>query len=205
MATTSDHRRVVDRSARRRRPGPTPLTNKTAATRYARALLDVGIKEQAHLDQVQQELAEFVALFTEHPSLAKVLLNPAVPVQRKTAAVRQLLEHVAMTPMLSKLLLLLAERDRLVLLPDLLASYRERLLDHQKVVRAEVTTATPLDADRTRAVERGLTTMTGRTVLLSTKVDPSIIGGLVARIGSTVYDGSVTRQLEKMKTQLVGS
>jgi len=181
------------------------LTNKTAATRYARALLDVGIKEQAHLDQVQQELAEFVALFTEHPSLAKVLLNPAVPVQRKTAAVRQLLEHVAMTPMLSKLLLLLAERDRLVLLPDLLASYRERLLDHQKVVRAEVTTATPLDADRTRAVERGLTTMTGRTVLLSTKVDPSIIGGLVARIGSTVYDGSVTRQLEKMKTQLVGS
>src|SRR5439155_2996762 len=205
MATTSDHRRVVDRSARQRRPGPTPLTNKTAATRYARALLDVGIKEQARLDQVQQELAEFVALFTEHPSLAKVLLNPAVPVQRKTAAVRQLLEHVAMTPMLSKLLLLLAERDRLVLLPDLLASYRERLLDHQKVVRAEVTTATPLDADRTRAVERGLTTMTGRTVLLSTKVDPSIIGGLVARIGSTVYDGSVTRQLEKMKTQLVGS
>jgi F-type H+-transporting ATPase subunit delta len=205
VAATSDHRRIVDRSARQRLLGPTPMTNKTAATRYARALLDVGVKEKARLDQVQQELAEFVDLFTQHPSLAKVLLNPAVPVQRKTAAVRQLLEYTAMTPMLSKLLLLLAERDRLVLLPDLLASYRERLLDHQKVVRAEVTTATPLDADRTRAVERGLTTMTGRTVMLSTKVDPSIIGGLVARIGSTVYDGSVTRQLEKMKTQLVGS
>src|SRR5437762_5001390 len=147
------------------------MTNKTAATRYARALLDVGVKENASLEQVQRELAEFVELFTQHPSLA-VLLNPAVPVQRKTAAVRQLLQHVAMTPMLSKLLLLLAERCRLVLLPDLLASYRERLLDHQNVVRAEVTTATPLDAERATAVERGLAKMTGRTVTLSTKIDP---------------------------------
>jgi F-type H+-transporting ATPase subunit delta len=103
---------------------------------------------------------------------------------------------------LAKLIALLAERDRLVLLPDLLASYRERLLDHQNVVRAEVTTAVPLAADRTQAIERALARVTGRTVTLATKVDPAIIGGVVARIGSTVYDGSVTTQLLKMKHRL---
>ncbi len=110
------------------------MTNKTAATRYARALLDVGVKEKANLEQLSQELGEFVDLFTQHPSLAKVLLNPAVPVQRKTAAVNELLQRATPTPMVAKLIALLAERDRLVLLPDVLASYRERLLDHQRPV-----------------------------------------------------------------------
>ena len=100
--------------------------------------------------------------------------------------------------------MLLAERDRLVLLPDLLAAYRERLLDHQQVVRAEVTTATPIGPERAKAIEQGLARVTGRTVRLGTRVDPSIIGGVVARIGDTIYDGSVTRQLELMKNSSVG-
>ena len=66
--------------------------------------------------------------------------------------------------MVEKLLMLLAERDRLVLLPDLLAAYRDRLLDHQHVVRAEVTTAAPLAPDRANAIERSLAQVTGRTV-----------------------------------------
>jgi len=181
------------------------MTNKTAETRYARALLDIGVKEKSNLEQISQELGEFVDLFTQYPALAKVLLNPAVPVQRKTAAVNELLQRAKPMPIVGKLIALLAGRDRLVLLPEMLASYRERLLDHQNVVRAEVTTATPLEADRAKAVESGLAKMSGRTVTLSTKVDPSIIGGVIARIGSTVYDGSVTRQLEKMKERLVES
>jgi F-type H+-transporting ATPase subunit delta len=92
-----------------------------------------------------------------------------------------------------------------VLTPDLLAAYRDRLLDYRGVVRADITTAVALDEGRADAIQRGLTTLTGRTVRLSTTIDPSIIGGLVARIGSTVYDGSVTRQLEKMKERLVAS
>jgi F-type H+-transporting ATPase subunit delta len=191
------------------------MTNKTAATRYARALLDVAVKETDQgagasgsrdaLQQIEEELAGFVDLFTQHPTLAKVLLNPAVPVKRKQATVAELTGRLKTSSILAKLIMLLAERDRLVLLPDLLASYRERLLDHQQVVRAEVTTAVPLAADRTRAIEQGLAQLTGRTVTLATKVNPSIIGGVVARIGSTVYDGSVTTQLQKMKQRLVES
>jgi F-type H+-transporting ATPase subunit delta len=73
------------------------------------------------------------------------------------------------------------------------------------VVRAEVTTARPLEAERAKAIESSLAKLTGRTVTLATKVDPAIIGGVVARIGSTIYDGSVTRQLEKLKERLVES
>jgi F-type H+-transporting ATPase subunit delta len=178
------------------------VTNKTAASRYARALLDVAIKEKADLEQIDTDLAGFVGLFDRHPALAKVLLNPAVPAPRKRAAVADLLAHATFSPILSKLLLMLAERDRLVLLPDLLAAYRDRLMDYRQVVRAEVTTAAPIDGARVQQIQRGLAQATGRTVIIATRTDPTIIGGLVARVGSTVYDGSVVRQLERMKERL---
>jgi F-type H+-transporting ATPase subunit delta len=178
------------------------MTNKTAALRYARALMDVAIKERVDLEGVERDLAAFAGLFTEHPTLEKVLLNPAVPVPRKRAAVDEITARMQPLPIVAKLLALLAERDRLVLVPDLLASYRDRLLAHRNVVRAELTTATPLDDGRTAAIEQKLAAATGRTISLQTRIDPAIIGGVIARIGSTVYDGSVTRQLEKMKETL---
>jgi F-type H+-transporting ATPase subunit delta len=181
------------------------MTNRTAATRYARALLDVAIKEKGDLQSIESQLAEFVDLFKRHPTLEKVMLNPAVPVPRKRAAIAELIQRAKLTPVLAKLIALVADRDRLVLLPDLLAAYRERLLDHLQVIRADVTTASALPADRAEAVERSLARKTGRAVTVATRVDPTIIGGVVARIGSTVYDGSVTRQLQRMKERLVES
>jgi F-type H+-transporting ATPase subunit delta len=178
------------------------VTNKTAALRYARALFDVAVKEQADLEQIERELGQFADLFTRYPQLEKVLLNPAVPVPRKRAAVADLLAHAKFSPIVSKLLTLLADRDRLVLVRDLLAGFSERVLDYRNVVRAEVTTAVPVDPTRTEAIRNGLARLTGRTVKLSAKVEPALIGGVVARIGSTVYDGSVTRQLERMKERL---
>jgi F-type H+-transporting ATPase subunit delta len=178
------------------------VTNKTAAARYARALLDVAVKEKADLEQIETDLAGFAGLFDQYPALAKVLVNPAVPVPRKRAAVADLLARANCSPILSKLILLLAERDRLVLMADLLAAYRDRLMDYRKVVRAEVTTAAPIDAARVQQIQNGLAQVTGRTVTIAAKTDPTILGGMVARVGSTVYDGSVVRQLERMKERL---
>jgi F-type H+-transporting ATPase subunit delta len=179
------------------------VTSKAAAIRYARALFDVALKEQDDLARVEEQLAAFVDLFSQHPTLAKVLLNPAVPVPRKRAAVGDLTARLQTMPILSKLLTLLAERDRLGVLPDLLASYRDRLLDHRQVVRAEITTAVPLSAGRAREIEARLAQVTGKTVTVSSRVEPGIIGGLIARIGSIVYDASVTRQLEKIRSRLI--
>jgi F-type H+-transporting ATPase subunit delta len=179
------------------------VTNKAAANRYARALLDVGIAERADLEQIEGQLTEFAALLTQYPALGKVLLNPAVPVQRKHATVKELTDRAATGPILTKLLALLADRDRLVILPDLVASYREKLAAYRKVVHAEVTTAVPLAADRVAEIQRRLAQATGQTVTVQARVDPSIIGGIVAKLGSVVYDASVTRQLEKMRERLV--
>jgi F-type H+-transporting ATPase subunit delta len=178
------------------------VTNKTAANRYARALFDVAIAEKIDLQILDDHLAAFVELFRQHPALEKVLLNPAVPAPRKRSAVAELVRSADVSPVLAKLLVLLAERDRLVLLPDLLAAYRDRVLEHQHVVRAEVTTAWPLEQERLSAIEQSLVRVTGRSVKLSSRVAPDLIGGLVARVGGTVYDGSVTTQLERMRRRL---
>ena len=91
------------------------------------------------------------------------------------------------------------------MLPELERAYQTRLMDHAQIVRAELTTAVELPADRVAALRDGLATVTGRQVQLETRVNPSIIGGAVARIGSTVYDGSVTTQLEKVQERLIST
>jgi F-type H+-transporting ATPase subunit delta len=178
------------------------VTNRTAAIRYARALLDVALKERSDPQAIESELSAFVDLFKAHPTLDKVMLNPAVPVPRKRSAVAEIVKIAGLSSVTGKLLVLLAERDRLGILPDLVEAYRERLLDHQKVVRAEVTTAVSLAPERADQIKQTLAKATGRSVMLKTAVDPSLIGGLIARVGSTVYDASVTRQLQKMKDRL---
>lgn len=184
------------------------MTSRAAATRYARALFDVVRHEsggsQADLEKVQQELSDFAHIVSSHESLSRVLVHPAIPAARKRGVVEQLIARASgLSPVLGRLLLLLAERDRLVLLPDLADAYRTRLMDHLQVVRAEVTTAVPLPADRVQALQQGLARATGRQVQLGTRVDASIVGGAIARIGSTVYDGSVTTQLERLRQKLV--
>lgn len=180
------------------------MTSRTAAARYARAILDVALKEKADLARVETELREFAALVDQQPALSKVLLSPAVPAARKRGIVSALTARTRPEDIVAKLLALLAERDRLRLLPEIVAAYGERFLDHQKIVRAEVVTATPLPPERAGRIERSLGQATGRTVMLSVRVDPSIIGGIIAKVGSTVYDGSIVRQLARMRERLIG-
>jgi F-type H+-transporting ATPase subunit delta len=178
------------------------MSTRRAADRYARALLDVSVNE-ADPRIVGSELEEFVQLTLDHPGLSHAFTNPAVPVGRKRALVTELLDKVTVTPVLGKLLLFMAGRDRLALLPELLEAFRRRLMDHLNIARAEVTTAVPLTADREEALERSLSAITGRRVTLNLEVDPSIVGGVMARVGSVVYDGSVRRQLERIRERLV--
>ena len=179
------------------------MTSRAAARRYARALFDVSRAERLDLERVSGELSGAAALLTGNEALHRVLVNPAIPAARKRGVIEQLLALSPVTPVLAKLLLLLAERDRLGLVPELVEAYRARLMEHQQIVRAEVTTAAALPADRVTALQEGLARLTGREVQLDVRVDPSIVGGAIARVGSTVYDGSVTTQLEKIKEQLI--
>jgi F-type H+-transporting ATPase subunit delta len=177
------------------------MTTRTSATRYARALLDVLLKEST-AEQGAQDLARVSALLQQFPELPRAFTNPAIPAARKVALVQALLPKLSLSAPVGKLLLMLAERDRLALLPDLVTVYQERVEELQKIVRAEVTTAEPIPAERLSALQQRLARATGRTVKITSKVDPSIIGGLRAQIGSTVYDGSIATQLEAFKHKL---
>ena len=180
------------------------MTSRAAGTRYARALFDVARKE-GDVHQAGQELASFAQFVSSQETLQKIFANPAIPAPRKKAVIEQLIARAGpMSTVVRKLLLLLAERDRLGLLPDVTAAYQYRLMEHAKVVRAEIVTAIGLPADRVAALQQGLAQATGRQVQLESRVDPTISGGAIARVGSTVYDGSVMRQLEKMKEALIG-
>jgi len=137
------------------------MTNRLAAARYGRALFDVALKE-TDPQAVERELAAFVGMVQGHDQLGRVLVNPAVPAPRKRALVAELSARAGLSPITSKLLALLAERDRLVLLADVLEEYRRRLLDHQQVVSAAVTTAVPLAADRVSALGQAFARVTGR-------------------------------------------
>jgi F-type H+-transporting ATPase subunit delta len=177
------------------------MTIQASANRYAKALLDVAVK-QADPVRAEQDLAALAALFEAHDELRRPLTNPVVPVQAKRAVVEQLTGRLQSSPPVAKLVALLADRDRLELMPALLLAYRERLMEHQNVVRAEVVSAIPLAPDRAAALRQKLAAMTGRTVTMETRVDQAILGGLVARVGTVVYDGSVATQLAKMKERL---
>ena len=178
------------------------MTRRTAAVRYARALFDVALQEKADLTQIEEELASFGTLLTRHPALEKVLLNPAVPAPRKRVAMVELTKRATRSSIVSKLLVLLGERDRVVLLRDVISAFHDRVADHRKVVRADVATALELAPDRVEAIRRSLAKATGRSVTLTTRVDPTLIGGLVARVGGTVFDASLSTQLHKLKQSL---
>ena len=109
----------------------------------------------------------------------------------------------ALDPAVARRLIALRNRvARLALLPDLLDVYRERLMEYRNVLSAEVTTAAPLSPERAEQLQQRLANATGRTITMTTKVDASIIGGVVTRIGGTVYDGSVATRLAKVRDRL---
>jgi F-type H+-transporting ATPase subunit delta len=177
------------------------MSMRASAARYARALLDVANKE-SDPERAEQELAAFVDLVRTNPDLERTLANPVVSAADKRAIVQQILERLKPTTPVGKLVLLLASRGRLALLPDLLDVYRERLMEYRNVLRAEVTTAAPLSPERAEQLQQRLANATGRTITMTTKVDASIIGGVVTRIGGTVYDGSVATRLAKVRDRL---
>lgn len=178
------------------------MSLRTSATRYAKALFEVALAESDPA-RVETDLATIVAAMTDHADLRRALLNPSVSQTARTNVVRALTSQAGLQPPVANLLVMLASRGRLELLPELLDVYRERLRAHMNIVRATVSAATALPQEKVRALEQSLSGLTGKRVELDLVVDPSLIGGVVAKIGSTVYDGSIRTQLQKLRQQMV--
>lgn len=176
------------------------MSSRASASRYARALFDVTAADSR--TQVDQELTAIAQAFAAQADLQAVFANPSVPPAAKQGVVRAIIERLGVSSPVARLLTLLAERDRLALLPDAAVVFHERVLEDEQVLQAEVTTAEPLsDGDR-QAIQARLSAATKKHVTITPRVDPAIIGGLVARIGGTVYDGSLISQLARIRERL---
>jgi len=178
------------------------MSLRTSATRYARALFDIAVQESDPV-RIGSELESVVSALRDNRELNHALSSPQIPPASRIGIVRTLAQRANLAPPLAKLLVMLAERGRLELLPDLLAVYRERLLAHQNIVQASVRSAATLSSETLQTLQRRLSDATGKHVQLAADVDPDLIGGIVTRIGSTVYDGSIRTQLHKLEQQLV--
>lgn len=179
------------------------MSTRTAATRYAKALLDVASSD-ADAAALDRDLTGVAEAMDAHRELRMALTSPSVPAAGKRKIVSAVGERLGLGEVSRRALDLLAERDRLGNLAEVLTVFRERLLERQKIQRAEVRSATPLSPETARAIETRLSAVTGTTVKVDTVVDPALIGGVLAKVGSTVYDGTVKTQLEKLRKQLVG-
>ena len=171
------------------------------AKRYAKALLEAAAEAGA-LEQVAADL-EVLSPHFAGKEVAGFFANPAVPRARKEAALTVAAERASASPLSVSLLRLLVARERVGLLPDIARLFRDLVDERTGRVRAEVTAAVPLPAVSVEALAARLSAATGRQVHLTARVDPTVLGGLVARVGSTVYDASLKTHLRRMREALI--
>jgi len=178
------------------------MQNVSIARRYARALLDVAA-DANRTDAVADQLAAFVKASEHNPELSDVLLNPAYSRSQRLAVVEGMIKMTGnIDPVLANTLRLLVERNRLVYLPDIARLYRDMADARAGRVRGHVTSATKLPADTLEQLRKNLQQLTQRDVILDSREDPSLLGGVSAQVGSVLFDGSVRTQLEQMRRVL---
>lgn len=174
------------------------------ASRFSRALSDI-LTDMAAADDAVVKLRAFDALQQASPELKNILISPAVSSRKKKAAVARFASELGFTPLLKNFLYVLIDHRRTAMLSEIVVSLQSQLDERKGIVRARVESARPLDEAQRRELEAALGRVTGKQVFGQYAVDDALIGGLVARVGSRVYDGSVRGQLQAMRVRLVRS
>jgi F-type H+-transporting ATPase subunit delta len=169
-----------------------------AATRYAKALLDVLYPNRAEMGR--EQLLKFASVLSQQADARVVLENPTLAPERRKELLNKIGDALSLDPPIRNFLGLLVERNRLDLMDEIASTY-EALLDEKiGVVKAKITSALELDSRQREEVAARLQTLTGKKVRMEVFIDPSLIGGLVAQVGSTIYDGSIRQQLQTFRT-----
>ena len=171
-----------------------------AANRYARALIDVLYPEKAEIGH--QQLQQFLSLLTDQPDARRLLENPAMAGDRRKRLLNDLSGALNLDRRVANFIGILVDRDRLSLLDEIIQTYQKFLDEKLGIVRARVTAAYSLDPGQQKELMARLEKATGKQIRMEVAVDPSLIGGLVAQVGSTIYDGSVRQQLQAFRDRL---
>lgn len=180
------------------------MTRSALTSRYASALVDVATDPKSGADpqQLLRELRGFEDVFAGSPELRNALTSPSVPPARKRAVVGALGQKLGISRIARNFLFVLTDHRRIASLAEVLAAFDLLLDERLGFTRAEITSARELDQRQRDAVTHELERLTGRKVRTRFTMDAKLLGGLVARIGSTVYDGSVRGQLQALGKRL---
>ena len=175
------------------------------ASRYAHALADAVLAPGSGADprQTATELRLFEESVQGTSQLRNVLMSPAVPTARKRAVVARMTEASGFSRIVRNFLYVMIDRRRTDLLGEVAEAFETAIDERLGFVRAKVTSAAPLSERQQAELQQALSQVAGKQVRCDFTVDPSLIGGVVARIGSTVYDGSVRSQLDSLRERLV--
>ncbi len=178
------------------------MSEETVARRYSAALADT-VLQSGETETVRGELAAWNDIFRTNPALINVFSNPAIPHAGKEKLLEELIGRSKPTKTTSNFLRILLRNGRLTEITRINDRFAAVLEDRSGVVAAEITSARELPEDERISFLSNLEKMTGKRVKISYSVDKELIGGVMTRIGSTVYDGSVRTKLENLKERLV--
>jgi len=178
------------------------MVNTNVARRYATAIFEIG-RESGNLGALVEEIVFFAQNYAASRELRNALENPLVSYDAKRAILIDIAEQLGLGQTARNTLLLLNDRRRLRALPDIAQQLKEKTDIERGVVRAEVTTAVRLSENYYAKLQAELEKMTGKRVVLDRREDPTIIAGVITRIGDTVIDGSIRTQLQEMKQVLL--
>jgi len=171
------------------------------ARRYARALLDIG-REEGQLRRVFSEVEEFGKALEGSPALREVMEADDINRRDKHAALDTVLSKAGFLPTTQSFLSLLIEKGRMNVLPQILVALRRMVEEFEGIERVEVVVPMALSVPQKDLLQTVLERRTGKKVVLEETVDPAVLGGMVVRVGSTVYDGSVRTQIHQIRENL---
>ena len=172
-----------------------------AANRYAKALLDGLYPQKAEAGH--QQLQSLLSLLKDQPDARRLLENPTVSVDRRKRLVKEIAAALGFDRRVATFVDILINRNRVPLIDQITAAYQKLLDERLGVVRAVVRAAHPLDTSQQKELIAKLEKVTGKQVRMEMTLDPSLIGGVIAQVGSTIYDGSVRQQLKAFKSSLI--
>src|SRR5262245_12303091 len=174
------------------------------AKRYASALADIVTEGKSAMDpkSVLAELRSFESTLNESPELVNALITPAVPGSRKRAVVGRIADVLKLSRIPRNFLFVLVDHRRIAALSDIIQSFEMVLDERLGFARAEIVSASELSQEQQAALTARFEQLTGKRVRPRFALDSTLIGGVTARIGSTVYDGSVRGQLELLERRL---
>ena len=173
------------------------------ALQYARALADVVMSDKLDTGEIERQLAEFLDTFTGSKELREVFANPSITLESKVKVLDAIAPRIGMAKQVRNFLAVLLQNDRIHAVESIVTEYRNQINLRLRISEAEITSVRELSAEEKLKIEAQAAGLAGVEILPVYKQDPSLLGGVVLRIGDTVYDGSIRGRLEELREKLL--